>query len=179
MRDLVSVHVITLSVCVTESGFQHFYVGRLFYLITVAGHLHSARLNYKAPIPTLYIAEFFIYLWVTCSLPIMRIPVRFLVRQFSSSQSCVLFSVLGDRITSRRLLPLRSPYLKPYGYCLWGILKVKVFSDHPRIEDGMKWSKQDVWSSQFHYHNLEVQWTYFYKVWCICASRRKPFPAHL
>lgn len=61
MRDLVSAHV-TLSVCVTEGGFQHFYVGRLFYLTAVPGHLPSARLNCKALIPTLHIAEFFIYL---------------------------------------------------------------------------------------------------------------------
>lgn len=62
MRDVVSVHVVTLSVCVTESGFQHFYVGTLFYLTTVAGHLPSALLSCKALIPTLHIAEFFIYL---------------------------------------------------------------------------------------------------------------------
>ena len=39
-----------------------FYMGRLFYLTTVAGHLPSARLNCKALIPTLHIAKFFIYL---------------------------------------------------------------------------------------------------------------------
>ena len=58
----MSVHVVTLSVCVTESGFQNFYVGGLFYLTTVAGHLPSARLNCKALIPTLHFAEFFVYL---------------------------------------------------------------------------------------------------------------------
>lgn len=68
-----------------------FYVEDYFILTTVAGHLPSARLNCKALIPTLHIAEFLIYLWVTCSRPIMRKPLRFLVRQWSSSQSCVLF----------------------------------------------------------------------------------------
>jgi len=62
MRDLVSVLVVTLSVCVTESGFQHFHVGTLFYLTTVAGLLPSVLLNCKALIPTLHIAEFFICL---------------------------------------------------------------------------------------------------------------------
>ena len=49
-----------------------------------------------------------------------------------------LESVLGDRITSRRILPPRSPYLKAHGCCLWGILKDEVLSDYPRTEDGMK-----------------------------------------
>ena len=33
-----TVHVVTVSVCVNESGFQHFYVRRLFYMTIVAGH---------------------------------------------------------------------------------------------------------------------------------------------
>ena len=88
----------------------------------------------------------------------MRKPVRFLVRQCNSSQSCVLFRECSLWQNNRQKIVASSfTILKPYDCCLWDILKDKMHRDNPRNEDGMKGSNQDVGSSHFHYQNLDVQ----------------------
>jgi hypothetical protein len=47
-------------------------------------------------------------------------------------------SYFGDRLFSKNLWPPKSPDLTPHQFFLWGLLKVRVYSNKPRTTDGLK-----------------------------------------
>lgn len=79
------------------------------------------------------------------------------------------------------MCPQRSPWPNTCAIYSWGMLKDKLYSTNPYNEDNIKKRRKEKTKEVKKVLNLtsinsiwneHVSW-----VWCLCVSRRKPFPA--